>query len=365
MPFSEWNKLIYGIARGECTLFLGRELPVLLPNGERHIPEQALSRALLDKLDLQDENQPTPPAEDLANATRRFLLQEEKIDLQVEPQATSPAEDLANAARRFVLQEDGLDLQDETAEDLANAARRFVSQEDGLDLQDETAEDLANVARRFLSQEDELGLEIEIQQWHEKLADVRSPLHDDLAALPFRRIVTSAFDPLVEAALERVSKTPAVKFYNYRGDTEDLLPEPSEDEPLLYHLFGHPSDTSSLVLTDVQLLDFLAALIAKNPPLPNDLNDTLSNGRLFLFLGFGLRHWYLRVILHVLKVLNRQGRGFAVEALDGTGGAALDDAILFYSDFKFDIYRQDVAKFVGELSQALRRNTGREEASPH
>ena len=114
------------------------------------------------------------------------------------------------------------------------------------------------------------------------------------------------------------------------------------------------NETASVVLTEMQLLDFLAHLIARDPPLPNDLNEALTNGRLFLFLGFGLRQWYLRILFHVLKVLRPESRGFAIEALEKSAAgedAKADQAILFYRDNfkKMDLFSIGPADFVREL----------------
>ncbi len=273
MSFAQWKKLLYGIERGECTLFVGPELPMTSAGGESRVPARALASRLLEGLD----------------------------DLE-------------------------------------------------LDAADPLAVNLAWLSQRYVSQEDEVGLEMELGQWHEKLRDETSTLHDDLAALPFRFIVTSGHDPLMEAALRRAGKTPAVERYHFRGKNKDLLPEPTAAAPVLFHLYGHVGEPSSVVLTETQLLEFLAKLIAGDPPLPNDLNAMLTNGRIFLFLGFGLEQWYLRILLHVLKVLRRGSRSFAVEALEASRGTEFENAILFYREnFKMDVFPSDVGEFVHEL----------------
>ncbi len=270
MAFDHWDKLLYGIERGECTLFLGPDLPLALPGGERRLPVRGLSSRLSAELDGEDPG--------------------------LEPR------------------------------------------------------DLARVAQRFLAQEDEVGLEMEVARWHEELAGERSSLHDDLAALPFRLIVTSGHDPLIETALREAGKTPAVERYHYRGRNQELLPEASAAAPVLFHLYGHAGEPPSMVLTETQLLEFLSALISRNPPLPNDLNAALTNGRLFLFLGFGLDRWHLRILLHVLKVLRRGSRAFAIETREQDAGASADGAVLFYREnFKAEIHYQDVLEFAREL----------------
>lgn len=219
----------------------------------------------------------------------------------------------------------------------------------GLDVQ---ASDLAWIAQRFVAREDEVSLEMQLRRWHQEWLDRSSTVHDALAALPFRLIVTSGLDPLMETALRRAGKTPAVERYHYRGRNQELLPEPTVNEPLLFHLYGRVSEPSSVVLTELQLLDFLARLISRDPPLPNDLNAALTHGRLFLFIGFGLKQWYLRVLFHVLKVLRPDSRGFAIETLDADRAPMKpgDVSIFFYRDnFKMDFVRADPLQFVCEL----------------
>ncbi len=188
MAFEHWDKLLYGIERGECILFLGPDLPTVSPGGAHG----SSARDLLRRLTAQ-------------------LGDDAELD----------------------------------------------------------GSDLARVAQRFVAREDEMSLEMEVADWHRRL-------------------------------------------------------------------------------TETQLLDFLTALISRDPPLPNDLNAALTSGRLFLFLGFGLDQWYLRILLHVLKVLRRGSRAFAIE----TGGDRGDDnsAVLFYrQNFKLEVHRQDLCDFVGEL----------------
>jgi hypothetical protein len=273
MPFAHWDKLLYGIERGDCVLFLGPELPVETPQGSTEVPLRSLARQLLHQL-----GDPS-----LAG---------------LEPQPS----------------------------------------------------DLAWIAQRFLVREDDVALEMQLAKWHGEWLERPSGVHDALAALPFRLVVTSGLDPLMESALRRAGKAPAVERYHYRGRNKELLPEPTITAPVLFHLYGCVNEPSSVVLTELQLLDFLARLIARDPPLPNDLNAALTHGRLFLFLGFDLRQWYLRILFHVLKVLRSDSRGFVMEALERTPGGETDHAILFYRDnFKIDVFGGDAGDFAREL----------------
>jgi len=119
---------------------------------------------------------------------------------------------------------------------------------------------------------------------------------------------------------------------------------------VLFYLYGRAAEPRSVVLTQTQLLSFLEALISRNPPLPNDLNAALTNGRLFLFLGFGLHRWYLRILLHVLKVLRPNSRSVVFEFLAEGAAGSPNDAILFYREnFRVDVHHDNVCDFVREL----------------
>lgn len=273
MSFTHWEKLLYGIEKGECTLFLGPELPMISPAGDRRFP-----------------------ARELAARLSKGLSGEGPVET------------------------------------------------------DRLGGNLAWLAQRFVAQEDELALGYELEQWNEELKEEPSQLHDDLAALPFRIIVTTAHDPLMHSALRRVDKAPAIERYHFRGKNDLQLGEPTAEAPLLFHLYGHVAEPPSVVLTETQLLDFLARLIAGVPRLQDDLRAELTNGRLFLFLGFGLRQWHLRILLHVLKVLRQGSRSFAVETVEESAGQFLDEAVLFYREnFKMDVFQSDVGEFVREL----------------
>lgn len=275
MPFDKWRMLLHTITAGECILFLGPDLPLVLPDGTRRCPTTDLARKIAGALE---------PGDGAA--------------------AVADPNDLARAAQCLLIQEEG------------NAIK----------------------------------LEMLVSEWHENLSGQRSELHDDLAALPFHHIITSAPDPLMETALREAGKSPCVERYHYRGANDERRANFSAREPLLYYLYGRGSEPDSVVLSNTQLLDFLARLIAKDPPLPKYVDARLTTGRVFLFLGFGLRHWYLRILLHVLKVLRKGTISYAIETLDSQNEKPWKDTILFYRDnFKVGIHQEDVVAFVKTL----------------
>ena len=81
---------------------------------------------------------------------------------------------------------------------------------------------LAQVAQRFLAEKDEVSLEREVERWHGALQGQGSTLHDNLAALPFRLIVTSSHDPLMQDALRRAGKVPEVGVSRFAAPAHGL-----------------------------------------------------------------------------------------------------------------------------------------------
>lgn len=197
-----------------------------------------------------------------------------------------------------------------------------------------------------------------------------SAIHQAIAALPFSLVVNTCHDRLLEAAMEKAGKTPLKYRYNFRGDRRDnpefVLPW-SSASPLIYHLFGEQGDPQSLVLSENDLLDFMVAVISEQPPLPNSLRRAMQRaGQSILFVGFGLRHWYLRVLMKTLiKTLtrgaaNQASNSFALEPLlHGIPDNERQQTILFYQrGTQVKICNNEINDFFDELSRRLQEAGG-------
>jgi hypothetical protein len=193
-----------------------------------------------------------------------------------------------------------------------------------------------------------------------------SQVHAALASLPFSLILTTCQDDLLAHALLAAGKDPIVQRYHLRGDKRDnpefLLPS-SPQAPLVYHLFGDAQEPGSLVLSENDLLDFLVAIVSERPPLPNSLIRALKRaGQSFLFVGFGIRHWYLRVLLKVLVralELHRTGSAIATEPLRGLSEVDREQTILFYQrGTRIELEDADSGAFLAELAERLAAEGG-------
>jgi len=193
-----------------------------------------------------------------------------------------------------------------------------------------------------------------------------SALHRGLASLPFGLIVTTSHDDLMLRALKDEGKSPLAYRYHLRGDRRDnpeFVLSGSASTPIVYHLFGTAREPGSLVLSENDLLDFLIAIVSERPPLPNSLSRALKrSGQSFLFVGFGISQWYLRVLMKVLVrslELHRTASTIAAESLRGLTESDRERTILFYQrGTRIEVEDADVSEFLTELAQRLAAEGG-------
>jgi len=193
-----------------------------------------------------------------------------------------------------------------------------------------------------------------------------SALHRGLASLPFGLIVTTSHDDLMLRALKDEGKSPLAYRYHLRGDRRDnpeFVLSGSASTPIVYHLFGTAREPGSLVLSENDLLDFLIAIVSERPPLPNSLSRALKrSGQSFLFVGFGISQWYLRVLMKVLVrslELHRTASTIAAESLRGLTESDRERTILFYQrGTRIEVEDADVSEFLSELAQRLAAEGG-------
>lgn len=195
------------------------------------------------------------------------------------------------------------------------------------------AQFLVDYGDRDRRRSEQLELAYEAQEFYQRYAKSTTRLHECLAMLPFRLCITTSPDDFMVNAFKAAGKNPQRETYRFNGAAGPEIPEATVTRPLVYHLYGHPSEPSSLVLTESDLIEFLVKIGAKAPPLPHQITGSLGiPSTTFLFIGFGFQNWYLRVLLHVLSSYGH-----------GSGAAALEDQSFFRNPEK----EQTVGFFAG------------------
>jgi hypothetical protein len=189
----------------------------------------------------------------------------------------------------------------------------------------------------------------QVKEFYRERQGHTSTFHLDLAALPFQTAICSTPDHMFTNALNQSGKKPLREHYDYKGNKKELIAEGTVNAPQVYHLYGVIENPNSLVITENEVLDFIVKIASGNPPLPTNLLSKLRDQENhFLFLGFGFHHWYLRILLHILKIGSRRYSSFALEKFDT---AQLKNTVYFFSqsDYKIQICNADLIHFAREL----------------
>jgi len=193
-----------------------------------------------------------------------------------------------------------------------------------------------------------------------------------VAAMPASVFVTTNWTPLLEQALEAQipRKEPRTIYFpwNDRAEWPEPVPlgaleEPTEERPLVYHLFGRMEDPDSLVITEDDYFEWLTAWVASRELVPGVIGKRLTN-RSLLFLGHRLDDWEFRVVFQGIKSFpasrNLLSRNRHIGVQLNPGGqvtepkAAQDYLESYFGSEKFSIYWADTRKFLDEY----RRRTG-------
>ena len=226
------------------------------------------------------------------------------------------------------------------------------------------ASDFAHVARQFARQEEShTDLEYEVEKLLKNYQNQTTDFHQNLAKLPFSLCVSTTHDHFMENALSAApGKIPQVDYYHFKSqknnetesstnsiDDEGISP----NHPLLFRLNGDIQDGQSLVMTEIDLLDFLAAVIQSTPPLPSYITRRFSDPNTsFLFLGFDLYQWHLRILLHVLNACDHKQRSLALENSFSLPETISKKTQVFFNDhYKLQFCGLELEKFTNELSQ--------------
>ena len=144
---------------------------------------------------------------------------------------------------------------------------------------------------------------IAVQCWE----DPATLIHRQLAELRLPIYITTSPDDLLAQALEKRGVKPQVRLCPWWGptDEEELETkclydgEPTEKQPLIYHLYGHLDTPASLVISEDNYFDFLIGFTRQKNHVPPIVRDVLMRTSL-LFLGFRTDDWGYRVLFRTL-----------------------------------------------------------------
>jgi TIR domain/SIR2-like domain len=223
-----------------------------------------------------------------------------------------------------------------------------------------------SVAQAAIATEDINTVVAWTKAFYEKY-DTESDALKCLASLPFPLVINTSVGLSAERAFKAAKADTFVDFYDRTSAARNGLPDPAVDAPVVYNLFGTLEHPGSMILSENDRFDFLISIISESPPLPTKLISTLADPkRSFLFLGFNLGQWQLRMLMYaVLQKVQRQNKSFALELEPDD----LDrDAVLFYqSGHKVHFVDLDLPTLTSELRTRVQTTPVNEAAheAPH
>lgn len=203
------------------------------------------------------------------------------------------------------------------------------------------------------------------------------PLHEFLVRIPTPQVIVSTnYDTLLEQAFRAAGRpydlvvylrdqpdvTESVLWWRH-GEREPVTVHAGDlvidlaSTSVIYKMHGsvepRPAEDDSFVITEDDYVDYLAQIETVLPPVLRAHFQECS----FLFLGYGLRDWNLRVILKNLSASFevRTGRGSRAAALPSWAIQRAPSPIeqVLWSKRGVDIFDVDLDEFVRNLSRRL------------
>jgi len=225
------------------------------------------------------------------------------------------------------------------------------------------AAELARVAQYFDGITGRGGLDSEL---HDVFAAAGAPgtLHRFLADLPHLFVVTTNYDDLMEQALRDKGLSPRVVVYRTSSplflywDRDRTEPEEVgaqdlrfdvAEAPVVFKMHGAADranpERDSYVITEDDYVEFLARL-ATTAAIPPLFAESFRKSH-FLFLGYGLRDWNLRVVLH--RIYQQWPRRFASWAIQQRPDRLERE---FWARRQLMIYKLGIDEFLARLQEA-------------
>ena len=193
--------------------------------------------------------------------------------------------------------------------------------------------------------------------------------HRVLASLPIKIYINTHYLGFTFEALKHLHKDPRQIYCRWYAPDESkesgLAPgyEPTVANPLVYNLFGHISESESLVLTEDDYLDFLGRTAEDPELLPQPVQSAMVNHSL-LFLGYQMTELDFRVLLRSVnnlwhrKQLRTKGTHLSVQMVhvgDHPAPEQLAQVKSYFGNYcqelSIGVYWGSTREFVSELRQ--------------
>lgn len=167
-----------------------------------------------------------------------------------------------------------------------------------------------------------------------------------IGEIPFDLILSTYPFDLCHEAFKADGIDHHYDFYSYLSEATE--PEPFDaSRPLIYNLFGNKRQKESLVISLEQLYQFFFAVLGARP-LPKLIQDKVQQATQLVFLGFSFDDWYMKLLLRVLKVHEKD---ISYAHSPDPGSLRHDNQLFYESNFKVTFLDRQIDTFVNDLQK--------------
>jgi hypothetical protein len=131
--------------------------------------------------------------------------------------------------------------------------------------------------------------------------------------------------------------------------------KPTQDAPLVYHLFGTDEKLESLVITEDNYMDYVLK-VSERGRLPDYIRGVLASTSL-MFIGYNLNDWDFRVLMRWLigmvdRRLGLQNVAVQLDNASEADAAAVQDYLRkYFEQAKINVFWGNSAQFIAELRE--------------
>ena len=179
-----------------------------------------------------------------------------------------------------------------------------------------------------------------------------------ISEIPFDLILSTYPFDLVHEVFEENQIDHQYAYYSYLQESTPLQPF-SIDHPLVYNLFGSAKHKESMVISLDRLYQFIFGILGVRQ-LPKLIQDKVQQASHLVFLGFSFDDWYMKLLLRVLKVHEKE---ISYAHPPGSSSLGKQNKMFFESNFKVTFLDKKIDEFVSSLhglceqGELLRKHT--------
>lgn len=165
-----------------------------------------------------------------------------------------------------------------------------------------------------------------------------------ISEIPFDLVLSTYPFDLVHEVFEENRIDHQYAYYSYQQESPPLSTF-TKEYPLIYNLFGSVGHKDSMVISLDRLYQFIFGILGVRQ-LPKLIQDKVQQASHLVFLGFSFDDWYMKLLLRVLKVHEKE---ISYAHPSTPSGLGRQNRRFFESNFKVTFLDKKIDEFVSGL----------------